>query len=161
MPNWCDNMVTISHNSKCNIDIIEATLKSDDPQLFQTILPMPDSESENWYSWNCEHWGSKWDASIIDWNRTDDNELWISFQSAWSPPMALYDFMHLNGYDVQAVYNEPGMGFAGTYQDGNNDYYEYDISDKKSLDELPSELVEFADLEYQHEQWMEQNNDSE
>lgn len=161
MPNWCDNSVTIYNNDKSKIDAIEATLKSDEPKLFHTILPMPDSEAENWYNWNCGNWGSKWDASIVDWGRNDDNEIWVSFESAWSPPIALYDYMHMNDYDVRAIYNEPGMGFAGLYEGGNDDYYEYNITDRESIDALPPELIDYADLEYQHEQWLEEQQESE
>jgi hypothetical protein len=40
----------------------------------------------NWYDWQCEHWGTKWnayEASIEDesWDR-----LLICFDTAWSPP---------------------------------------------------------------------------
>ncbi len=33
------------------------------------------------------------------------------------------------GFDVQASYFEPGMSFAGTWQNGEDDYYEGNWSD--------------------------------
>jgi len=154
MPNWCDNSVTIYHKDKSKIDAIEAGLASpDEQQLFNTILPNPSGEWD--YEWSVNNWGSKWDASIIDWERQDDNTIWVSFESAWSPPSTLYGFMHDEaGYDVRAFYYEPGMGFCGMFLDGYDDYYEYDISDRTSLENLPDEILDFTDLLNRHDDWV-------
>jgi hypothetical protein len=155
MPNWCDNTVTITHPDKIKIDSIEAGLiKKENTELFQTILPRPASEEENWYDWNVNNWGTKWEASIHDWERQDDNTIWVSFDSAWSPPTALYEYMERNGYVVNAMYWESGMSFCGRYVDGYDDYYEYDISNKESLEQLPEEMLDFTDLLNLHEDWI-------
>lgn len=155
MPNWCDNTLTITHPDKVKIDAIEAGLiRKENNELFQTILPRPASEEESWYEWNVNNWGTKWEASIHDWERQDDNTIWVSFDSAWSPPTALYEYMERNGYTVDAMYWESGMGFCGRYVDGYDDYYEYDISDKESLEQLPEELLDFTDLLNLHEDWV-------
>ena len=42
---------------------------------------------DNWYDWNCEHWGTKTDAyddQII--TRAADGVLMIAFKTAWCPP---------------------------------------------------------------------------
>jgi hypothetical protein len=50
------------------------------------------------------------------------------------------------------------MGFAGKFtNDGSDEYYEYDITDPESIEELPDEIIDFGDLrtraeEYQEEQ---------
>ena len=43
---------------------------------------------EDWYSWNCANWGTKWDAChcSID-PDTDYGELEAHFDTAWSPPI--------------------------------------------------------------------------
>jgi hypothetical protein len=155
MPNWCDNQATITHEDKSKIDAIEATLKAEEKELFKTIYPRPDDQEENWYDWNVNNWGTKWEASIIDWERCDDNSIFVCFETAWSPPVNLYESMNITGYSVSAVYNEPGMGFAGQWIDGEDDYYDYDITDLESIESLPSDVVEFADLISQHEYWKE------
>lgn len=158
MPNWCDNTATISHKDKSKIDELEKVLLTGDQRLFHAIRPMPACEEDNWYSWNVTNWGTKWDASIHDWERLDDNTIFVSFDTAWSAPTALYQNMvDFLGYDVKAIYNEPGMGFGGIFEDCHDDYYEYDITSQESIDELPEELVEFGNLQYQHDDFIESN----
>lgn len=160
MPNWCDNTLTITHSDKVKIDAIEAGLiRKENNEFFQTILPRPASEEENWYEWNVNNWGTKWEASIHDWERQDDNTIWVSFDTAWSPPIAIYEYMERNGYIVNAMYWESGMAFCGRYVDGYDDYYDYDISDKESIEQLPEELLDFTDLLNLHEDWVSEENE--
>jgi len=154
MPNWCDNSVTITHSDKSKIDAIEAGLSKEQYEFFQTIRPRPATEEDNWYEWNIANWGTKWDASIIDWERTGEKEIYVSFDTAWSPPVSLYEFMLDQGYDVEAMYWESGMAFCGRFADGYDDFYEYDISDRESLEQLPDELLDFTDLIGRHEDWL-------
>jgi hypothetical protein len=153
MPNWCDNSVTLHHEDKSKVDALAAEMskKNDDghsmAEPFIHLRPRPADQEENWYDWNISNWGTKWEAGIIDWDRQDDNTIWISFDSAWSPPIALYEYLVEHGWEVNALYQEPGMGYAGTFttEDGD-DYYEYDISDPESIENLPEELIEFGNL---------------
>jgi len=152
MPNWCDNTLTITHADKSKIDVIEKTLSGEQPQLLNTILPNPSGDWD--YEWSVNNWGTKWDAGVHDWERHDDNTIWVSFDSAWSPPIAIYEYMERNGYTVDAMYWEPGMAFCGRYVDGYDDCYEYDIADKESIEQLPEELLDFTDLLNLHEDWV-------
>lgn len=167
MPNWCDNSLELHHDDKSKIDALEAELQKwndnsfkDGARLFNALRPQPEDIGDNWYNWNIENWGSKWDADIIDWDRSGDNEIHIYFNSAWSPPIALYHYLDEHGWTVEALYHECGMCYAGQFKDHFDDYYEYDIADQSSIDELPADVVEFAGIEYAHEEWMsEQIND--
>lgn len=158
MPNWCDNSMRLHHEDKTKIDALEAEMSKKNAdghsmaQPFQHLHPNPTGEWE--YDWSVSNWGTKWDANIIDWSRDDDNELTIYCDTAWGPPIALYDHLVENGWNVEALYHEPGMAFAGMYSNGNDDCYEYDVSDKDSIDNLPSDIVEFAGLENSHREWM-------
>jgi len=151
MPNWCDNAVTISHEDKSKIDAIVAGLEKEDKEFLNVIRPNPSGEWD--YGWSVDNWGTKWEAGIIDWNREDDNTVWVSFDSAWSPPIAIYEFMHEEGYEVRAVYHEGGMAFCGRYEDGYDDFYEYDLSD---ISNIPEDIADFADLQYRHDEWVEE-----
>ena len=52
--------------------------------------------------------------------------LFRSFDTAWSPPITLYEYMvEEQGYDILAYYTEEGMAFAGKFHDGMDEYYEY------------------------------------
>jgi len=166
MPNWCDNMVTLRHNDKSKIDALCEEMNKKNEQGYWNnaplnhLRPRPADQEDNWYDWNVNNWGTKWDASVIDWERRDDNEVWISFNSAWSPPTTLYEYLVENDWEVDAVYHEPGMGYAGLFTtDGGDDYYDYDVTNKDSIDSLPSEIVDFAGLEEEHERWLEDQYD--
>lgn len=159
MPNWCDNRMTLSNDDVAKIDALEAEMskKNDEgrfmAQPFQHLRPNPDGEWD--YGWSCNNWGTKWDASIIDWERRDENTITIYCETAWSPPTALYEYLTEEGWDVDAVYHEPGMGYAGQFIDGSDDYYEYSVTDQNTIDDLPSEVQDFAGLEDAHQEWKE------
>lgn len=161
MPNWCDNMVTLRHEDKAVVDALDTELskKNDDghsmAEMFNHLRPQPKEfdEGDGWYNWNCSNWGTKWDASIIDWERQDDNTIWVSMNTAWSPPTALYDFLTEEGWSVRAVYYEPGMGYGGVYEDGDDDYYEFDWTSREEIENLPGDLIEFGDLLTQYDEY--------
>jgi hypothetical protein len=160
MPNWCDNSVTLYHEDKSKIDALAEEMEKKNATNqsmacpFQHLHPRPEDQEENWYDWNVNNWGTKWEASIIDWSRDDDNTITIYFESAWSPPIALYDYLTDNDWDVNALYHEPGMGYAGMYNNGSDEYYEYNPADKDSIDSLPSDVIDFAGLENAHNEYV-------
>ena len=151
MPNWCDNYVVVSNEDKSKIDALEAELSNKEGVgTFQHLCPNPAGEWD--YNWSVDNWGTKWDASIIDWERQDDNTVWISFETAWSPPIALYDFLVMKGWEVEAYYHEPGMCFCGKYtNDEGDEFYEYDFSDRGSIEAIPSDIEEFTGLLEYHD----------
>ena len=154
MPNWCDNAVTLRNSDKSKIDALAAVLENkEDQQVFNHLRPNPAGEWD--YNWSVENWGTKWELGIIDWERQDDNTIWISFESAWSPPVTLYEFLAEQEWEVEAYYHEPGIGFAGMYTNyGGDECYNYDITDPTFIDQLPDEVIEFAALENAHHDWM-------
>jgi hypothetical protein len=171
MPNWCQNVATINHEDKEKIDAIENELnkEKDDVALFQMLRPRPADQEENWYSWNCENWGTKWDASVYDFDRVDDNTIKINFDTAWGPCVALYENLDSEGYEVDAFYHEEGMAFCGRYAYGADDHYEYSDMDSAAVQyEIPSEIDEMFNIsemmqeresEDDHEDWQEDEDD--
>jgi hypothetical protein len=161
MPNWCYNSATLHHDSKEVIDAFEAELQKEESQPFNHLRPRPASEEDNWYSWNCDNWGCKWDVTMHDWEREDDNTIVMHFDSPWSPPTTLYEYLETEGWTVRAMYHEPGMGFAGRFENGFDDYYEMDWTDRASIEDLPEDILDFTnaleDLErYEEEQFDEE-----
>lgn len=162
MPNWCDNSMRLHHEDITKIDALESELskKNDEGRSmacpFQHLHPNPTGEWD--YGWSCANWGTKWDADIIDWSRDSDNDITIYCNTAWSPPISLYEHLTETGWDVEALYHEGGCAFAGQYSSACGDeYYEYDITDKDSIDDLPSDIIDFAGLEDAHERWLEEH----
>lgn len=146
MPNWCDNGLTLSHEDKTKVDALVAELSNKEGVgTFQHLLPNPSGEWD--YNWSVDNWGTKWDASIIDWERQDDNTVWISFETAWSPPIALYDYLVDEGWELEAYYHESGCAFCGKYTNEEGDeFYEYDFSDRESIEAIPSDIEDFTGL---------------
>ena len=153
MPNYCDNYVTFKNTDKSKIDELEAVLSPDgDGCIFNTIRPIPLEEEDNSYDWHIQNWGTKWEATIYDFSRDEDNEIGISFESAWCPPIALYEWMVENEWEIDAFYSEAGQGFAGNFCK-EDDCYEYDLSERETWEDIPDDIKEFANLESDYE-WM-------
>jgi len=130
MPNWCLNKLTISHEDRSKV--MEFVRAYKEGKACERYLPRP--ADQDWYEWNVANWGTKWDigsdnGEVHGLNPTIvDNEATMSFDSAWSPPIGLYERLNNLGFSVDATYFEPGMGFCGIWHDGDDLYTEY--SDK-------------------------------
>lgn len=156
MPNWCDNSVTLRHSDISKLDSLAAALGGERKEFLNHLRPNPSGEWQ--YDWSVNNWGTKWEAGIIDWERRDENEIWVSFDTAWSPPTTIYDYLVEEGWIVEAIYHESGMCFAGIYDtDAGDMYYEYDVTDPDSIDSLPNDIIEFAGLDTAHNDWMVEN----
>jgi hypothetical protein len=82
----------------------------------------------NWYDFNVAKWGTKWEiGGNGDEAERDEDGLGFSalFDSAWSPPIAVCEALVEQGFEVVLYYYEPGMGYCGKFEDGNDEYYEY------------------------------------
>ena len=143
MPNWCYNDITISHNDKKYIDAVIHVLENDGG-LFNHLNPDGD-------------WGTKWDADITHFDK-EDNSINISFNTAWCPPINLYDYMLKQKWHIEALYEESGCCFVGKYEDGKDECYEYDFDDDDWKD-IPDELKDFADLDEQYKNYIDNIDD--
>lgn len=140
--------------------------------LLGYILPMPKTFEEDttphqnvpdWYTWRVNNWGTKWEVDIESGDVTvDENDdgtvtLSMNFDSAWSPPVGVYEeIANRDGWEVFATYIEGGMCFIGYFEDGEN--YNYDIGDRKTTD-APDWLVDDYSWHYDYIDEMEQEED--
>jgi len=165
MPNWCSNYVTLTNEDTSKIDALEATLTANDEggetNVLNALIPRPIEEEDNWYSWNCENWGTKWDISVQDWGRDGPETIWINFDSAWSPPVTAYETLFEEGWTVDAEYYEPGMGFVGQFTDGSDDYYEFNFENEDWCEGIADSRIDFAGLDEEYENWKEWQEDDE
>lgn len=115
MPNWCENNAQISAiEPDAQNRFRELILAMDEGRWFEYILPVPEGlDNLGDYSWRVEHWGTGREAFEINLNVHNSIQLEVSFDTAWSPPIGIYRAMHDMGFTINAVYDEPGMGFAG------------------------------------------------
>jgi hypothetical protein len=144
------NKLTVTHEDKSMLDKFEKAYRND--WTIETFYPTPrdpsdptmmmgenkamskdDNVNNNWYLWRVANWGTKWDIGCGDGYGLEptrvDNELSITFDSAWSPPLGFYERLVVLGFDVQASYFEPGMSFAGIWHNGTDDSYEGNWND--------------------------------
>jgi hypothetical protein len=160
MPNWCDNSLTVRHADKTKLDELESELSKDEnAQLLQHFRPY---EGEWDYGWCVENWGTKWDAHVYGWERTSDETMFISFETAWSPPITLYEYIEQDGWEVEGLYNEPGMCFTGIYEDGADSYYEYsDLSADEIEENLPTILEDTFGIAQYKRDWESEQEEEE
>jgi hypothetical protein len=146
MPNWCINDITITGPSdkisKIYYDAIEKN------GLLEAMVPIGDWD----YNTALESWGTKWDVDpefleLVE----DEGTVMIvgTFDSAWAPPIQAFEtFLEKNpDCEAEIQYFEPGMGYVGKFEGGEEEYYEYDISDRSSLDNIPDDLIEHFNVE--------------
>lgn len=141
MPNWCSNQVSIEHDDPEQIKRLFDAFNLG--KFLQAVDPMPkDPKPEinaaslgslpDWYNWCLQHWGCKWDVGGEDGGQADivsPNILSLSFDSPWAPPIVAFQKLVGDGFKVHAYYHEMGMCFMGEFQDGEDDYIEYNGAD--------------------------------
>jgi hypothetical protein len=117
----------------------------------------------NWYDFCVNEWGTKWDVGGDDGVLNDiDGGIIVSFDSAWAPPTTAYEKLHEMGFKILAMYYEPGMAFAGVWEDGSDDYYEYGGLDSAGIAEtLPSALDEAFGISESVAEWEAENAEDE
>jgi hypothetical protein len=119
----------------------------------------------NWYDFCVSEWGTKWDIGGDDYNAPQQetpNDVTMSFDSAWAPPLSAMAKLEELGFSVRLYYYEPGMAFAGIYEDGHDDYYEYgDMTSQQVAEELPSALDEMFCISESMAEWEEENKEEE
>lgn len=143
MPNWCSNTLTLYHEDPQEISRAADAFQRG--EFLQEFVPNPAGEWS--YEWSCEHWGTKWDVGGKDYGPPDISEdgrtMNVNFDSAWSPPTAAYDVMVDQGFEIEAMYYEPGCAFAGIYSSGCDDSYDLTDMDSTSVkDNIPTDLDE-------------------
>jgi len=189
MPNWCNNTVTLEHDDPAMIARAKASFA--DGRFLAEFIPVPENlqivagsvgdpveqkklEEDtarnievhgygNWYDYCVNEWGTKWDVGGGDGSINDfEGGIIISFESAWSPPIGAYEKLLDMGFRVLAMYYEPGMAFAGVWEDGVDDYYEYGGMDSKQIaEELPSALDEAFGISESVAEWEAENAEEE
>ena len=187
MPNWCNNSVEIYHDDPVMIERVRKAFN--DGGLLNEFIPVPadlqivagsvpeaeraDHELKeefnriaygytNWYDFCVNEWGTKWDIGS-DGNPAQDipGGLMLGFESAWSPPVGAYEKLIEMGFRIRAMYFEPGMAYAGVWEDGIDDFYEYGGLDSAGIAEtLPVELDEAFGISESAAEWEAENEEN-
>ena len=185
MPNWCNNTLTLEHENPAMVARAKAAFLNG--RLLAEFIPVPTDlqivagsvgdaveqaklveQTElnrvthgygNWYDFCVNEWGTKWDVGGDDGVLNDiEGGIIVSFDSAWAPPCAAYEKLTEMGFKILAMYYEPGMAFAGVWEDGIDDYYEYGGLDSAGIaEELPSALDEAFGISESVAEWEAEN----
>jgi hypothetical protein len=112
MPNWCGNRLTIT-GPRQELTLFVLKWKAHHNNFrFSAFFPTP--PDVDWYEWNVEHWGTKWDVDVED-ARAEPREISMSFDTAWAPPepFVLAVSEVFPGLTFGLEYEEPGADFQG------------------------------------------------
>ena len=139
MPNWCSNHLTLKHKDPRKIDL--AVIAFNDNKFCETFVPLPNGEWN--YDFCVSNWGTKWevDGEVL---RQDRHTAVFVFDSAWAPPVAVYEALCAADYEVVALYDEPGMAFCGRVI-GDADYFNDDYREYANAD--PDEIRDIVGAE--------------
>ena len=182
MPNWCNNTVEITHEDPAMIERVRKAFN--DGGLLSELIPCPAELHEHespirdtdlakrfleqygatdWYNWQVQNWGTKWDIGAdgnpaVDLGTDFGKGLILGFDSAWSPPINAYEKLTEMGFTIKAYYYEPGMCFAGIWEDGNDEFYDYSsMNSEQVAEEFPSELDEMFCISESMAEYEEEN----
>lgn len=185
MPNWCNNFVTISHDDSAAIDRVEtayrngrlleefvpvpAALKEEgaasyggpDAADYEALREQNRQQYGygDWWTFCVNEWGTKWDVGGEEEGeieRLSPTDVRLRFDSAWAPPLVAFERMLALGYNIVAHYWEPGMCFAGTWDNGSDDFYEYgDMTADDIEQKFPNELQTAFEIADNIRSWQE------
>jgi len=149
MPNWCENIVTITFDTQAeydkfiaDADIDESTSQylegmSDEAKVpfFDKFVPTPPEllEGEGWYNWRNGNWGTKWNPEVYEfWTHDENKKIEIHMNTAWAPPIEFFiKFSELYSNSItELMYVEMGLNFCGVaeFEDGSvSDAYINDV----------------------------------
>ena len=185
MPNWCSNTLTLSHKDPSMIKRVESAVERQ--HLLAEFVPVPkelietvagshsdpaeqaalEAQSkanrekygyDNWYDFCCGEWGCKWDVDA-ELHMADEHSVDLSFDSAWAPPVAWYAKMTELGFEVDAYYYEPGMGFCGHWWDGSDEEYQIGATSDETKANIPSDIDDMFLISESQYEWEQENRD--
>ena len=182
MPNWCNNNVTISGPEKKlkalskaaeggehfnfmyprskDLDITAGFVGPDDSAEQKELVRKQEANEKkhgykDWYDWSVNCWGTKWDIGECYQNEIKDGVLHLAYDTAWSPPLGVYEHYLAKNDDVQltAYYFEGGCDFMGCWDNGYDECFT--ISETSDSDLEHGSLSVYDDfyniLEHRHQ----------
>jgi hypothetical protein len=189
MPNWCNNAITIRHEDPAKVRAAYEAFK--EGKFLNYFIPVPEDlmregssthggpeaatydqiRAENrakhgydsWYDFCTSNWGTKWDVGDTGIEDLEEGakEFSVGFDSAWAPPVGVYQKMIEDGWQITAYYYEPGMAFAGRYDNENgDDYIEFgDMKSHELREVLPDDIDETFGITESMEEWERENEE--
>ena len=112
-PNW--KTIPLKGNEKRNhfedkpmgekgeLPIIEEIKLSDNEVMKSLRFKSTNVQDTRWYDWRCQNWDTKWDVpkDNIEITEINNGSIVIGFNTAWSPPIAIYKKLRNKFKDVK------------------------------------------------------------
>ena len=185
MPNWCNNTVSIAHQDPEKLRALVAAVN--EGKFCNHVIPVPEDlqivagflgdgdeqraleakEQENlkkygvknWYDFCVNRWGTKWDVDAYEKVKFDAQGVTFGFDSAWSPPIGVYEALVEDGFSVTAFYYEPGMCFCGKWSDEDGDeFYEIgSMTSEQVRETIPEDLDDVMNISESMAEWEAEN----
>jgi hypothetical protein len=153
MPNWAENLLILEHQDPAQIKAVRQAIEKGD--FFNSIKPKPNFGDnpeankvafgyEGWFDFCCAEWGTKWDINKQYCHFQDETEktLAIVFETAWSPPLGIYQELHKRGFRVEAFWFEEAEGFCGQFFNGLHAHYNLPESAESARQFIPERVLE-------------------
>lgn len=138
--NFCEYVIPVPESLK-----ITAGRVGDDNDPKQIALEAAEKANiqehgyAHWYDFCVARWGTKWEVKLFDVDNVevdDHNQIHLSFDSAWSPPIGIYEALVDDGFNVEAAYYEPGCAFAGKFMNSEDFSVSTESLDRDELREF-------------------------
>jgi len=144
MPNWCSNSLQITGTKEEITELFEKLEACKGQDFFDLFVQNADEagEKDDWYAYNLENYGCKWNCNANDWDveSGDGTTISISFDSPWGPPNKLFEALTEKYTEVLAYYYEPGMAFCGSFWNGDEECYDIPDTAEEARDTIPSDI---------------------
>lgn len=186
MPNWCSNSVVLKHKDPTFVARARDAITRG--ELLQEFVPVPNDLKEtvagsfgdderqkeleiqtayniknygysNWYDFCVNEWGTKWDVQGE--YQDIDEGIVINFDSAWAPPIEAYAKFVSMGFEVEAMYYEPGVSFCGEWNNGEDLYYQIEGNSEWVRENIPEHIDEAFGISEGMEAWEEEEENEE
>ena len=130
-PNW--KTIPLKGNEKRNhfedkpmgekgeLPIIEEIKLSDNEVMKSLRFKSTNVQDTRWYDWRCQNWDTNWDVpkDNIEITEINNGSIVIGFDTAWSPPIAIYKKLRNKFKDVKiewwARYEDDDTNGEGYY----------------------------------------------
>lgn len=172
MPNWCNNTLYVS-GPKASVDaFLQKAVRKDKPDVplsFNSLVPqnlkakryqnakkksvagMPSNPDFNWYDWNVEHWGCKWDCCHVELevDETDTTKTaTFRFDTPWAPPTTFLKKVTAKFKDLSfdSYAWEPGMSFWCHFYGNKGVIQEDETKNINQLERLDAAIIDRLDF---------------
>lgn len=99
---------------QCNADIPDGHYEQRFDNVPETILTLIRETygHDDWYDWCVANWGTKWTGSCAHAQRHLPNLLTVDYETAWSAPMQLFNYLENKYPDLQIINGFELEGFS-------------------------------------------------